>query len=104
AGVIGCEYASILGTLDIHVNLINTRNKLMSFLDDEIIETLTNHFTINQRINLIHNETYKIIKARGDKVVTTINSGRILESDYVLFALGRSGNKNGLNLDKIGVE
>ncbi|MDE4961468.1 FAD-dependent oxidoreductase, partial [Francisella tularensis] len=87
----------ILGTLDIQVNLINTRNKLMSVLDDEIIEKLTNHFTINQRINLIHNETYKSIKSRGDKVVTTLNSGIIIESDYVLFALGRSGNKNGLN-------
>ena len=55
AGVIGCEYASILGTLDIQVNLINTRDKLMSFLDNEIIETLTHHFTVNQRINLMHN-------------------------------------------------
>ncbi|MDE4988683.1 FAD-dependent oxidoreductase, partial [Francisella tularensis] len=35
---------------------------------------------------------------------TTLNSGRIIESEYVLFALGRSGNTNGLNLDKIGVE
>ncbi|MDE4980619.1 NAD-binding protein, partial [Francisella tularensis subsp. holarctica] len=66
AGVIGCEYASILGTLYIQVNLINTRNKLMSFLDDEIIETLKNHFTIIKRIILIHNETYKSIKSRGD--------------------------------------
>ena len=104
AGVIGCEYASILGTLDIQVNLINTRDKLMSFLDNEIIETLTHHFTVNQRINLMHNETYKSIKAEGDKILTTLNSGRIIESDYVLFALGRAGNTDGLNLDKIGVE
>ncbi|API86638.1 Si-specific NAD(P)(+) transhydrogenase [Francisella uliginis] len=104
AGVIGCEYASILGTLNIQVNLINTRDKLMSFLDNEIIETLTNHFTVNQKIHLIHNETYKSIKAKGDKVITTLNSGRIIESDYVLFALGRAGNTEGLNLDKIGVE
>ncbi|GAB4222618.1 MAG: Si-specific NAD(P)(+) transhydrogenase [Francisella sp.] len=104
AGVIGCEYASILGTLDIQINLINTRDKLMSFLDNEIIETLTHHFTVTQNINLIHNETYKSIKAKGDKVITTLNSGRIIESDYVLFSIGRSGNVKGLNLDKIKVE
>ena len=104
AGVIGCEYASILGTLDIQVNLINTRDRLMSFLDNEIIDTLTHHFTVNQKINLMHNETYSSIKAEGDKILTTLNSGRIIESDYVLFALGRAGNTNGLNLDKIGVD
>lgn len=104
AGVIGCEYASILGTLDIQVNLINTRDKLMSFLDDEITETLTHHLTVNQKINLMHNESYQSIVADGDKVFTTLNSGRIIESDYVLFALGRAGNTNSLNLDKIGME
>ena len=103
-GVVGSEYASILGTLDIQVNLINTRDKLMSFLDNEIIDTLTHHFTVNQKINLMHNETYKSIKAEGDKVITTLESGRIIESDYVLFALGRAGNTNGLNLDQIGLE
>ncbi|MDE4945156.1 FAD-dependent oxidoreductase, partial [Francisella tularensis] len=36
--------------------------------------------------------------------VTTLNSGRSIESDSVWFALGRSGNTKGHNLDKIGVE
>lgn len=104
AGVIGSEYASILGTLDIQVNLINTRDKLMSFLDNEIIETLTHHFTVNQKINLMHNETYTSIKAVGDKVITSLESGRVIESDYVLFALGRAGKTEGLNLDEIGID
>ena len=104
AGVIGCEYASILGSLDIQINLINTRDKLMSFLDDEIIDTLTHHFKVNQRIQLMHNESYKSIKTSKDKVIVTLKSGRIIESDYFLFALGRTGNTKGLNLDKIGVD
>ena len=104
AGVIGCEYASILRALDIHVTLINTRDKLMSFLDNEIVENLTNHFTINQHIHLIHNETYTSMKADDNKVTISLASGRVVEADYVLFALGRSGNIKGLNLDKIGIE
>ena len=36
AGVIGCEYASIFANLDVKVNLVNTRDRLLSFLDDEI--------------------------------------------------------------------
>src|SRR5204863_7898844 len=38
AGVIGCEYASIFRGLRIKVNLVNNRDKLLSFLDDEIID------------------------------------------------------------------
>ena len=43
AGVIGCEYASMFRNLGIKVNLINTRDKLLSFLDDEIIDALSYH-------------------------------------------------------------
>lgn len=31
AGVIGCEYASIMSNLDVKVNLVNTRDRLLSF-------------------------------------------------------------------------
>ncbi len=34
AGVIGCEYASMFRNLGIKVNLVNTREKLLEFLDD----------------------------------------------------------------------
>ena len=38
AGVVGTEYASMLSQLGIKVNLVNTRAKLLEFLDDEIID------------------------------------------------------------------
>ncbi|MEW8396370.1 MAG: FAD-dependent oxidoreductase, partial [Candidatus Thiodiazotropha sp.] len=43
AGVIGCEYASIFCNLDVKVNLVNTRDRLLSFLDDEITDALSYH-------------------------------------------------------------
>src|SRR5262245_23779154 len=36
AGVIGCEYTSMFRNLGCKVNLVNTRDKLLEFLDDEI--------------------------------------------------------------------
>ncbi|MBQ4797470.1 NAD(P)(+) transhydrogenase, partial [Pectobacterium versatile] len=33
AGVIGCEYASIFRGLNVKVDLINTRDRLLAFLD-----------------------------------------------------------------------
>ena len=38
AGVIGCEYASIFINLGAKVTLVNTQDRLLSFLDDEIAE------------------------------------------------------------------
>src|SRR5690606_41489822 len=43
AGTIGCEYASIFRGLGVKVDLINTRDRLLSFLDDEISDALCYH-------------------------------------------------------------
>jgi len=43
AGVIGCEYASVFAHLDVKVNLVNTRDRLLSFLDTEITDALSYH-------------------------------------------------------------
>nr|WP_255487138.1 NAD-binding protein [Arsenophonus endosymbiont of Bemisia tabaci] len=36
AGVVGCEYAPIFRGLGVKVDLINTRDYLLSFLDQEM--------------------------------------------------------------------
>ena len=40
AGVIGCEYASMFRNLGIKINLVNSRDGLLDFLDDEISDCL----------------------------------------------------------------
>ncbi len=41
AGVIGCEYASIFRGMDVKVDLINTRDRLLAFLDQERCQILS---------------------------------------------------------------
>src|SRR6201999_397290 len=43
AGVVGCEYTSMFRNLGCKINLVNTRQKLLEFLDDEIIDALAYH-------------------------------------------------------------
>src|ERR1700722_4663232 len=43
AGVIGCEYASILAALGVRVTLIDQRNRLLPFVDVEIADELCHH-------------------------------------------------------------
>ena len=40
AGVIGCEYASMFRNLGIKINLVNTRYKMLEFLDDRMMDAL----------------------------------------------------------------
>ncbi|MBK2124918.1 Si-specific NAD(P)(+) transhydrogenase [Fangia hongkongensis] len=103
AGVIGCEYASIFRTLKIRVNLINNRERLLSFLDNEIIDALSYHFR-EQGIRTRHNEYYESIVADNDGVTMKLKSNKVIKSDYLLYAQGRTGNTDKLGLKSIGIE
>ncbi len=55
AGVIGCEYASIFRGMNVKVDLINTRDRLLAFLDQEMSDSLSYHFW-NSGVVIRHNE------------------------------------------------
>lgn len=103
AGVIGCEYASIFRGLNIKVNMINNQSKLLSFLDDEIIDALSYHL---REIGVLirHNEAYEKIEADENEVNVYLKSNKKITADYLLFSLGRTGNSNNMNLETLDVE
>lgn len=103
AGVIGCEYASMFRNLGIKVNLVNTRAKLLEFLDDEIIDALSYQMR-DSGVILRHNETFEKIEPCEDGVVLSLKSGKQVKTDILLWANGRSGNTEHLNLSAIGVQ
>jgi NAD(P) transhydrogenase len=103
AGVVGCEYTSMFRNLNVKVNLINTRSKLLEFLDDEIIDALSYHMR-DQGVLLRHNEEYAGVDARSDGVVLNLKSGKQIKTDILLWANGRTGNTDDLGLDKIGLK
>ena len=102
AGVIGCEYASILASLGTKVNLVDTRDRLLSFLDDEITDALSYHLR-QQGVVIRHNETYEEVEAGDDGVVLTCKSGKKFKTDILLWANGRTGNTQGMGLEEIGL-
>ena len=102
AGVIGCEYASIFLTLGCKVTLVNTQERLLSFLDDEIAEALSYHLR-EQGCVIRHSEKFASLEAREHDVVLVLDSGRRIKSDLLLWANGRTGNTSGMNLEAIGL-
>uniref|UniRef100_UPI003703BEA6 Si-specific NAD(P)(+) transhydrogenase n=1 Tax=Lignipirellula cremea TaxID=2528010 RepID=UPI003703BEA6 len=103
AGVIGCEYASMFRNLGAKVNLINTRQKLLEFLDDEIIDALSYH--LRERGVLIrHGENFDHVEYADDGVVLHLASGKQIKTDILFWAAGRSGNTDEMRLPEIGLE
>ncbi len=103
AGVIGCEYASIFKGLGGKVDLINTRDRLLAFMDAEISDALSYHFW-NSGIVIRHNEEFEKIEANDNGVILHMKSGKRVLADCLLFANGRTGNTQSLQLDKVGLE
>ncbi|GGL89345.1 NAD(P)(+) transhydrogenase [Streptomyces cinereus] len=102
AGVIGCEYASIFTGLGYKVDLINTQEQLLSYLDDEISDALSHDF--RQFGVLIRNkEEIERLETYDDCVILYLKSGKRIKSDAILWSNGRSGNTDSLNLAAIGL-
>lgn len=103
AGVIGCEYASMFRNLGVKTNLINTRSKLLEFLDDEIIDALSYHLR-DCGVLIRHNELYESVEPCDDGVIVHMKSGKQIKSDILFWAAGRSGNTEDLNLQNLDIQ
>ncbi|MFN5319934.1 MAG: Si-specific NAD(P)(+) transhydrogenase [Planctomycetota bacterium] len=103
AGVVGCEYASMFRNLDIKINLINSRSSLLDFLDDEITDALSYHMR-ERGVVIRHNESYSRIEGTSDGVVLHLHSGKAIRSEALLWAAGRTGNSDQLNLSAVGLQ
>ena len=103
AGVIGSEYASIFRGMGVKVDLVNMRDRLLSFLDAEVSDSLSYHLW-NSGVVIRHMETYTSVEGRDDCIILNLESGKRMKADCLLFANGRTGNTDMLNLDAIGLK
>lgn len=102
AGVIGSEYASIFRGMGVKVDLVNMRERLLSFLDAEISDSLSYHLW-NNGVVIRHNEAYASVEGTEDSVILHLESGKKMRADCLLFANGRTGNTDMLELENVGL-
>lgn len=103
AGVIGCEYASIFTGLGHKVDLINTQEHLLSYLDDEISDALS-HYLRELGVLIRHNEQMEKLETFDDYVILHLKSGKKIKADAILWCNGRSGNTEGVGLENVGLQ
>lgn len=107
-GVIGTEYACIMATLGIQVTMLEGRNHVLGFLDEEIAESF--QYQMRQAgITLRLGEKVAKIErlspgaSNGVAVQATLESGKKLQAQTLLYAVGRQGLCGKLALENVGV-
>lgn len=127
-GVIGSEYASMMAALGVRVTLIEGRNRLMEFLDQEICEAL--HYHLRQMgatlrlgekvvsIKLVEGSQNRppsvspsdppvgavgAVGGGGGLVEAILESGKSIRADCLMYCIGRQGATERLNLDRAGL-
>ena len=102
AGVIGCEYACMFAALGVKVTLVDARDSLLAFLDGEMVEKLIasmRHMGIKIRLGA----RWSGVERDGGEVATTFEHGPRVVSEHLLYAAGREGRIEELNLAAVGV-
>ncbi|MFD1745120.1 Si-specific NAD(P)(+) transhydrogenase [Rhizobium helianthi] len=105
AGVIGIEYATIFSALDTQVTVVEPRDSMLDFIDKEIVEDFTYQLR-DRNMKLIFGQAVEAVQREegGGKCRVTLKSGRTLQAEMVLFAAGRVGATDSLNLAAAGLE
>jgi NAD(P) transhydrogenase len=101
-GVIGVEYTCMFATLGVRVTLIEKRPRLLEFADQEIVEALSYHLR-DHRVTMRLNEEVSSVEDGGSGVTAFLESNKKVPGDALLYAVGRQGAIDELNLQAAGL-
>lgn len=102
-GVTGTEFASIFTALGVNVVLIEPMERLLPFVDTEMLHRLTDHLKA-AGLKFALGDKMTGIKPQGNRVQLSLKIQGVLDVDVALIATGRRSNVDGLGLEEVGVE
>ncbi len=107
AGAIGLEYCSTFAALGIRVTLVDRKNRLLPFMDDEVTDVLAYHLRQNGVTMRLNEAVFDIeyhIDERGNRVRVMLESNKKIVTDSVMYCVGRTGCTETLNLEAAGLQ
>lgn len=111
-GVIGAEYASMLQMLGVQVTLVEARPRLLDFIDAEIIEALQYHLRRDGMTLRLGEKVTRVSvieppqgarSGNASMAEVTLESGKTIRADCLLYSIGRQGATDELNLAAAGL-
>ena len=103
AGVIGIEYASMFAALGSRVTVVEQRERMLDFCDSEIVEALKFHLR-DLSVSFRFGERVASVESNDRGTVTTLESGKRIPADAVMYSAGRQGATEDLELAAAGLQ
>jgi glutathione reductase (NADPH) len=101
-GYIACEFASIFNGLGAKVTQLYRGDQLLRGFDDDV-RTFIREEMRKHGVDLHTSAHMKSIEKVADGLVVSLEDGRTMTVDAVLYATGRAPNVSGLGLEVVGV-
>lgn len=101
-GYIAVEFAGIFNGLGSRVTQLYRGGMVLRGFDDDIREALAEEL-VKTGIDLRFHTIVSRIEKAHDCLLAHLSDGTVLETDCVLYAIGREPNIDGLGLDAVGV-
>ena len=102
-GVIGVEYTCMFAILGSRVILVEKRPRLLEFADQEMVEALSYNLRDHRVTMRLNEEVASVEEVPGGGVVANLKSNKRINGDALLYAVGRQGNVDDLNLAAAGL-
>ena len=105
AGVIGLEYACMFGALGVKVTVVDRRDRVLPFLDHEIVDRLTDAMSGALGVSFRMGVGWGDVRRTSDtEIACSLGDGEVLVAEKLLFTAGRGGNTRDIGLDTIGLQ
>jgi NAD(P) transhydrogenase len=105
AGVIGIEYASMFAAVGVEVIVVDRRERPLEFLDGEIVDELI-HQMRRRKVTFRPREgvaRIDLVEGPPRRAVVTLESGKRITTEMVLFSVGRVGATGDLAVQRAGL-
>lgn len=102
AGVVGCEYACIFSAMGIDVTVMDSRTRILQYLDSEVGAELQ-RFMESLGVKFVLGQEIKKVKVNGPKVDIFTQDNQF-EVDVLFYAAGRVSTTQHIGLNRVGIE
>lgn len=100
-GVVGCEYAALFAALGVQVALVEKRDRLLPFLDREIVSVLQARME-DLGVRFLMPDSVESVNT-AEQLEIQLASGTLLKTETLLVSSGRCGNTGALSLERAGI-
>lgn len=103
AGIISMEFASICLALGKMVDIVTSGSSALNAYPQEYVNKIVDKMK-SQGANFVWNAKVESIEKKGEAYSLKCADGLSVDTDYILIAVGRKANVEGMDLDKLGID